>query len=215
MSDIEIGNYIVDDDLIESCLANREATLKVYVPESVCVVLGRGSRPDVELNLGNCLADAVPVQRRRGGGCAVVLDPGNVIVSLVLPTDGLGKINEHFNSISSWMIDGLKNTGLDGVYREGISDLAVGNRKIAGACMERKKDFVYYSASLLFEPDITLMDRYLKHPPREPKYREGRSHFEFVVQVCEILNNQLISQFKCKLKLALYSQKSHLKSHVL
>ena len=203
MSGIEIGNYTVDDDLIESCLSNREAALKVYVPESACVVLGRGSKPDIELNLENCLSDRIPIWRRRGGGCAVVLEPGNVIVSLVLPTNGLGKINEHFDSISSWLINGLKKIGLDGVYREGTSDLVVGNRKIAGACMERKRDCVYYSASLLFEPDLTLMERYLKRPPREPKYRSGRSHFEFVVRISDLVNNPSILAFENALKLAL------------
>ena len=203
MSGIEIGKYSVDDDLIESCLSNREAALKVYIPESVSVVLGRGSKPDIELNLENCIADKIPIWRRGGGGCAVVLDPGNVIVSLVLPTDGLGKINDHFDSISSWLIDGLKKVGLDGVHRAGTSDLAVGDRKIAGACMERKRNYVFYSTSLLFEPNFALMEKYLKHPPREPIYRRNRSHFEFVVRISDLVSNPSILAFENALRLAL------------
>jgi lipoate-protein ligase A len=39
---------------------------------------------------------------------------------------------------------------------------------------------VYYSASLLVKPDVSLVERYLRHPPREPEYRRGRSHREFM-----------------------------------
>jgi len=39
---------------------------------------------------------------------------------------------------------------------------------------------------LLLDADLMLMDRYLKHPPREPAYRQGRSHLDFVMNMRQI-----------------------------
>lgn len=120
------------------------------------------------------------VLRRHGGGCTVVLDPGNVIVSAVLPVTGFGGNPGHFARLTSWLIGGLERAGVSGVRQRGISDLALGERKVGGACIYRNRDVLFYSVTLLVEPDTGLMERYLAHPPREPEYRRGRSHADFV-----------------------------------
>ena len=64
-----------------------------------------------------------------------------------------------------------------------MSDLVLGQRKIGGACIYRSGALVHYSTTLLVEPQVELMERYLLHPPREPEYRQGRSHAEFVTNL--------------------------------
>ena len=61
-----------------------------------------------------------------------------------------------------------------------MSDIVINNRKVAGACVWCSKDFLYYSATLLVEPRVDLIERYLKHPPKEPPYRRDRVHRDFV-----------------------------------
>ena len=39
-------------------------------------------------------------------------------------------------------------------------------------------------------PDVTLMERYLRHPPREPDYRRRRSHTAFVEALSPGINPQ-------------------------
>jgi lipoate-protein ligase A len=126
------------------------------------------------------MEDGISLLRRRGGGCAVVVDPGNVIVSAVLPMNGIGNHREYFRWLSDWLIEGLREIGILNIRRAGISDLAIQDKKIGGACIYCTKDFLYHSATLLAEPRVELMERYLKHPPREPDYRRGRSHSDFV-----------------------------------
>jgi lipoate-protein ligase A len=46
--------------------------------------------------------------------------------------------------------------------------------------MYRKKHVLFYTASLMISNDITEIDRYLRHPSKEPEYRQGRSHAEFL-----------------------------------
>ncbi len=180
---LSIGVYDLDDPLIEATMATRRPRHRLYRPEGVQVVLGRGSRPEKELNIEACLEDRATVLRRHGGGCAVVLDPGNVIVSAVLPVTGFGGSPGHFARLTHWLTDGLRRAGIGGVQQQGISDLALGERKIGGACIYRTRELLFYSATLLVQPETALIERYLTHPPREPDYRRGRPHAEFVTSL--------------------------------
>ncbi len=178
--ELPIGTYDYDDDIIEATRRDRQPNVRVYQLPKTVVVLGQGSKPEIELYLDACIEDNIPVLKRRGGGCAVVIDSGNVIVSVALPMDGIANNRKYFNLLSQWLLHGLAEIGLSDIRHDGISDLVRHNRKVAGACIYCSKDVLYYSATLLVNPNISLMERYLKHPPREPEYRNGRTHSEFV-----------------------------------
>lgn len=175
-----ISEYDLDDIMVEATRADGKPRLRIYPYDRVAVVLGRGSDAEAEVHLDAARAHGVPVLRRSGGGCSVVLDPGNVIVSLALPASGFGRNNAYFDAITQWLIQGLARIGIHGVVRDGVSDLVLGRRKVSGSCIRRFKDCLYFSATLLVRPDIDAVGRYLKHPPREPQHREGRDHSEFM-----------------------------------
>ncbi|MCP4590875.1 MAG: hypothetical protein GY842_09020 [bacterium] len=180
MADSAFPPYAYDDDLIRATRRDDRTRVRVYRMTNTVVVLGSGSRAEVELQLESCHADHVPILRRRGGGCAVVLDPGNVIVSVVMTGLPFGHHRRHFDVLTSWLIAGLERIGFSGVSQAGICDLALGERKVGGACLHRSRDLLYYSTSLLIDPDLEKVTRYLRHPPREPGYRRGRSHRGFM-----------------------------------
>jgi lipoate-protein ligase A len=175
-----IGRYDFDDDIIEATRRDRQPRINIYRPTQVMVVMGVASKPEVELNLTACLTDEVPILRRHGGGCAVVVDPGNIVVSMVVPIGGIRGISQYFDWLSSLLLAGLAEIGVPNVRRIGMSDIVINNRKVAGACVWCSKDFLYYSATLLVEPRIDLIERYLKYPPKEPPYRKRRPHRDFV-----------------------------------
>lgn len=177
---VEIAEYRRDDLALEATRRDGRERLRIERFPEVAVVLGRGSKPEVELNLDAVEKDGVKVYRRRGGGCSVVLDPGNVIVSLFLPLPGLGGIKAAFEQISNRIIDALARLGIGGVRQRGVSDLALGDRKIGGSCIYRSRDLLHYGTTLLVDPQIEKVSRYLAHPPREPDYRRGRTHEQFM-----------------------------------
>lgn len=183
--------YDFDDDLQRAVLDEGRAQSRVLPwneigTAPVAVVIGRGGKQHLELDTDAIRADGVPLYRRPGGGCSVVLDPGNVIVSLAAPLPGIGEINRSFAAISDWLIAGLAACGIEGVARRGVSDLALSEAaggpdlKIGGSCIYRTRGLVYYSTTLLVDPDLDLVERYLPHPPREPEYRAGRGHRAFM-----------------------------------
>lgn len=178
---MKIGRYEIDEDLLAGTRADGVARGRIVRPSRPVIVLGRSSDPESELDVEALSRRPIDLLRRRGGGCTVLLDPGNLVVSLVLPVPGFGAINRYFRQISSWLSAELALCGIEGVRQEGVSDLALGEWKIGGSCIFRTRDLLYYSTTLLVEPDIEAMERYLAHPPREPAYRRGRRHRDFVM----------------------------------
>jgi lipoate-protein ligase A len=177
---IVILPYTADDDLVAEGRGVGRPVLRVYRPEASAVVLGAASKPEIELDLAGCRAAGIPLLRRWGGGCAVVIDPGDVIVSVVHAAPGFVGTKGHCARISRWLLAAISRLGIEPATLEGSSDLALENRKFAGACIHRGEGLLHYSACLLVTPDLDLIDRCLRHPPREPAYRAGRPHRDFV-----------------------------------
>ena len=171
-------------DLLWRAEADGEE-LEVWEPRQTEVVLGRCSRLAEEVREEEVAADGVPVSRRRGGGCAVVVGPGVLIFSYrrrgrrpLRPVDWSA-------GASRVLASALERLGVRGlVWREG-GDLSLGDRKVLGSCVYLGAELMVYGASLLVNPDLSLLDRYLRHPPREPEYRRGRSHRDFVTSLWE------------------------------
>src|SRR5205085_2678428 len=95
---------------------------------------------------------------------------------------------------------GLSFENLNEIYQDGISDLVYQGRKIAGTSLFRSRNYLLYQASLLYEPRVDLMNRYLAHPTREPSYRQGKSHADFVLSLSHILNDVGILDVKAGLE---------------
>lgn len=180
MSPAELAAYRPEEVILDRVRRDGQAAAEVYRYTEVSAVLGRGGKSELELDAGALDAADVPVLRRRGGGCAVVLDPGNLVVSVAVPLPGIGGITSSFATISRWLIEALAQCDIPGVKQMGVSDLVLDNRKIGGSCIYRSRGLLHYSTTLLVDPDLDLIDQFLPHPPREPDYRRGRQHRDFV-----------------------------------
>lgn len=181
-SDAELGirPFEADAPLLRAAARVEFPVCRIYRFSAPLVVLGFGSRPEAELQLEACRGDGIPLFRRPGGGCSVVIDPGGVIVSVAYRAPGFADNQGHFLRISTWLIAALERVGVEQVQMAGGSDLVIDNYKFAGASIRRTGGWLYYSACLLVDSNVDLIDRYLKHPPREPDYRRGRPHRRFV-----------------------------------
>jgi lipoate-protein ligase A len=151
----------------------------VYEQRETCVVLGAAGNPERDLFMDALSTDGIPCRFRRGGGGTVVLSPGQVVLALAADVLSPFDNREYARKIDSWIIDALSLLGVRGVEQKGITDLAIHDRKILGTSIYRRRLILFYQASLLVANDISLFDRYLKMPVKEPDYRAGRSHMEF------------------------------------
>jgi lipoate-protein ligase A len=149
---------------------------RVFEAESTVVVLGRSRRAQEDVELERCAEDGVPVLRRAGGG-------GILIVSVAGGTSLPFHLIEHMNAVNALVVAALESLGVKNLAIRGISDIACGDRKLAGSSLYRTKDTVLYQGSILVQPDFALFDRYLRHPSKEPDYRKGRSHRDFLTSL--------------------------------
>jgi lipoate-protein ligase A len=152
---------------------------RVYEPTAPCAVLGAAGKPEQDLLLDALSKDGVPWMRRRGGGGTVVLGPGQVVLAVVTEVGSPFRNREYAAEINSWIVEALRRLSVTGVHAEGISDLAIGEKKIVGTSIYRTRLVLFYQASLLVCNDISLFTRYLAMPAKVPEYRRGRTHEQF------------------------------------
>ncbi|MBM4371007.1 MAG: hypothetical protein FJ098_05095 [Deltaproteobacteria bacterium] len=162
----------------------RHIRVEVFEPRAVEVVAGRSQDLARVVNLAVAAADRVPVYRRRGGGGAVVLAPGMLVIAVSAPNPGRFEVRTPFARVQEPVRRVLARWGADATSR-GTSDLALGSQKILGSSLFQTRERWVYQGVLLVCPDRRLFDRYLAYPDREPAYRAGRSHLEFTTSLME------------------------------
>lgn len=128
-----------------------------------------------------------PVFRRSSGGGSVLHTIGNLNYSIFL---SLAQHPEFMNvSLSYEKIMSAVSSKLGRfVVRRGYSDLAVLNRgaarKISGNAQCRRRGWIMHHGTLLYSKDaIGKIPYFLKPPPKEPEYRKGRRHKDFMANV--------------------------------
>lgn len=155
--------------------------IRVEAAREVVVVLSRSRDPRRELHLDACRRDRVPVVVRPSGGGAVVLAPGVVAASVLARLPAGAHFPEPlFAAFGGAVGAALASCGVSGVATRGISDLCLGERKVAGSSLRLWRERVLYQVSVLRDVELALLERYLAMPSREPDYRHGRPHGEFV-----------------------------------
>ncbi len=170
----------VNEDLLDRYRREGVPVHRIYEPAVLCAVLGAAGRPEQDLIEAHLESDGVPWRRRRGGGGTVILGPGQVVLALVTEVESPFRNKEYAAVINGWITESLARLGVTGVHPEGISDLAIGEKKIVGTSIYRTRLVLFYQASLLVSNDISVFTRYLTMPSRVPEYRRGRSHEDFV-----------------------------------
>ncbi len=169
----------IDLPILKFVLNGGDLAFCVWEPAKPLVVIGRGGSEELEVKTDNCTRDGVPVFRRKTGGGAVVLMPGVLVFSLARKVGRDLVIREYAEQVNDQVIIFLLGLGMKDLSVKGISDICVGDKKIMGSGMFRRKKILFFQGSILVNPDINLMDRYLKSPPKQPEYRENRSHTDF------------------------------------
>jgi lipoate-protein ligase A len=177
-------NLALDEALLLEAEAGRGGpVLRLWEWPAPAVVLGSGGRLADDVDEVACAADGVPVLRRASGGGTVLLGSGCLLYSLVLPYGlhpALAEIQSSYQFILGRVGEALGGTWA-GVEQAGISDLAVAGRKFSGNAQQRKRHHLLHHGSLLYAFDLARVSRYLRLPPRQPEYRGGRGHGEFLM----------------------------------
>jgi lipoate-protein ligase A len=141
--------------------------LRFWESAEYCVVAGPSGAP----------ATSLPVARRCSGGGAVVLGPGCLVYSAVVPY----ALDARLVSVreSMRMLLGGVATAL-GLELRGESDLALADRKVSGNSQRRGRNALLLHGTVLYGFDLDVMSQHLPEPARQPAWRRGRRHGDFV-----------------------------------
>lgn len=196
------ANVALDDALVEcadaALAANGDANedgtafevLRLWEFSRPMVVLGRSSRIDQEVHVDACRHAGVEIVRRASGGATIVAGPGCLMFAVVLSY----RLRPELRAIDAahrFVLDRLASAlrpFVPSIVPRGTSDLAVvdssgGEQKVSGNSMRCRRDFLLYHGTLLYDLPLDLVGRLLRVPPRQPDYRRGRAHADFVTNL--------------------------------
>lgn len=201
----------IDDRVLIKC--KKDISLHIWTPKETRVVLGSANDFERECYVKNCEEDGIEVFRRYGGGGAVVLHSGCLVISLGLWVKNFFDNKRYFEAINQSVIDSLSSydSSLKDLYQDGLSDLCFDGQKIAGTSLFRSRNYLLYQASILVDKKLDLINRYLQHPSKEPDYRKGKEHGAFVSDLKTILGFCELETLENKVQETLMS---YLKEHL-
>ncbi len=187
-----------------------ELEVEVVQPESHHVVMGAGGKTEKEVFADRLEERGVPLYKRKGGGGTVLLGPETLVVTVHCGVAHLYRNLAYFQAINESLIEVFRTWKDLDYSQKGISDIAVENRKIVGSSIFRRRQYLLYQASILVNLDLETMNALLKPPPKEPDYRKGRPHSDFVTCLADLgvdrNHNEMIHDLKTMLPASLKTQ---------
>jgi len=180
-------NLACDEALLhQSESGHGDELLRFWEPAQHFVVLGYANQAAREVNLPFCRAQGIPVLRRCTGGGTVLQGPGVLNYALVLRFDSTGPLHS-ISATNQFVLerhrDALAPLLGAPVRKQGQTDLAIGGLKFSGNAQRRQRRFLIFHGAFLLNLDIGLVERALPLPSREPDYRAGRSHTDFLLNL--------------------------------
>ena len=179
---MELNKYNLPDIAI---LANENSSTSFYVwiPDKTYLILGRSNNIESSLIVDRLKKDRIKVFKRPSGGETVVLTPRTLVISAVIISEEFKNTRRYFKVFNQKIIDVLEKQGINNLSHKGISDIALNNKKVLGSAIYRTKGKLFYHSVLNVSESVSTIEKYIKHPGREPDYRNGRKHSEFVTSL--------------------------------
>ena len=179
-------NISYDQMLLESAEDDfSEEALRFWEAEDFCIVLGRVSKLAEEVYTDNAKRDGIEIIRRISAGGTVLQGPGCLNYSLILSYKRdpmLRDIRKSYEFIIDSICGSLEKMGID-VRHEPLSDIALDGKKFSGNAQVRRRRYLLHHGTILYDFPIEKVGRYLKMPKKEPGYRKGRGHSEFLANL--------------------------------
>ena len=179
-------NLALDEALlIEADARAGQPLLRLWDPQEYAVVLGASRRMADDVFLETCRADEIAILRRSSGGGTVVVGPGVLCVTVILPENAapaLTRVDRAHEHVLDRIAAAIRTAGIAVAVR-GLGDLVLGDRKFGGSAQRRLNNCFMVHCSILYDFPIERIAKYLKMPARQPDYRAGRPHVDFLVNL--------------------------------
>ncbi len=172
-----------DLDLLANAARHGRPAFRTWATPDYTVVIGRAVDIESEVHTERCARLEVPIVRRPSGGRSVVIGPGTIQYTFALPyrlSSELAGIPSSKRFCNRLLLAALAD---ERITEDESGDLLVGDRKVGGLAIKRAREAMILHGTLLVTADIDVVASLLRHPLREPSYRRGRTHDEFLVNL--------------------------------
>lgn len=180
------ANLALDEALLVAAEERAAGpVLRVWEPQHLAVILGASCRLHDDVDADACRADGVQIARRSSGGGTVLIGPGTLNATVVLPVDaapGLTAVDVAQDFVLGRLAHSIRRFGPP-VEVRGHGDLTLDDRKFAGSAQRRLRRHFMVHVSVMYAFPIGPIARYLRNPRRQPSYRSGRPHESFLTNV--------------------------------
>lgn len=157
------------------------------------IVIGKHQNTPQEINQEVVEALGVNVVRRNTGGGAVYHDLGNINFSFISNWKVENGIN--YDIFLEPVIKALNSIGVKAI-KEGRNDMVVEGKKISGNAQTIRYDRILHHGTLLFDSDLTIMERVLNVSPDKIVSKGVKSIRARVANIKEFLQEDMdVSQF--------------------
>jgi len=171
-------------DCYEAGDGHSPGVLRFWEPRQPFVVLGYANKAANEADLRACQSHQIPILRRCSGGGAVLQGPGCLNYTLVLKIqDKLESITETNCFVMKRNAAAISTLLAETATVEGFTDLALNRLKFSGSSQRRKRHFLLFHGTFLLDFDFKAMQKFLRLPPKQPSYRQDRSHEAFLTNL--------------------------------
>ena len=178
-------NLALDEALLDASEKNGgPEILRVWEPANYFVVVGYANKIELEVNAAAAREFTTPIFRRCSGGGTVLQGPGCLNYALILKiSEGISDTVTGANRlVMEKNRDALRQIP-GAIEIRGITDLTRGDLKFSGNAQRRRKDFFLFHGTFLLNFDLTMIEKLLRPPSKEPEYRAHRSHREFLTNL--------------------------------
>lgn len=172
----------------------------LWVPDKEYIILSKKNKYENSVFTDHLSKHKIEIVVRPSGGEPVLISPKMIMISIIIVSSNLEQSENYFDLINKLILICLHKFLINEACMRGISDICLGEKKILGSSIYRKKNKLLYHALLNYEENVRIIDYLLRHPVREPKYRKGRRHLDFITSIKAKHRNIAKSFFMNKLE---------------
>jgi len=181
------ANLACDEALLDACdEGSGGEILRFWEPREYFVVVGYSNHVAQEVNITACERQNIEIFRRCTGGGTILQGPGCLNYSLILKIDEAGPVrnitaaNAHIMGRHRNVLGKLLGKP---VAIQGHTDLVCDWIKFSGNAQRRKRHALVFHGTFLLNFDLTLIEKLLPMPSRQPDYRQDRPHSQFLMNL--------------------------------
>lgn len=174
--------------------------------------MGISGQPEALLNLDTVQRDQIPIIKRFSGGGTVIVDENTLFITFIMAKDHLD-IPAFPEPILRWSADLYADAWQIPNFNLKENDYCIGEKKCGGNAQYIKKDRWLHHTSFLWDYSEDNMN-HLRLPAKRPKYRQDRTHNDFLTRLKQHSQspNSLIEKLKEAIVKRLYIEEFDLAS---